>query len=57
MSAAIAVPIVLLLGVALTWGAIRATATVQRGRSFLRWMIVVFVVYLAMLSLPMAMGL
>lgn len=57
MSAAIAVPIVLLLGAALTWGAIRATATVQKGRTFLRWMIVVFVVYLAMISLPVTMGL
>ncbi len=57
MSPTVATIVVLLLGAALTFGAIRATSSVQRGRTFLRWMLLVFVAYLAMISLPVAMGL
>jgi hypothetical protein len=57
MSNAVAVLVVLFFGAALTFGAIRATSSVQHGRTFLRWMLVVFVAYLAMISLPVAMAL
>lgn len=57
MSTTVATLVVLLLGVTLTFGAIRATSSVQHGRRFLRWMLLVFVAYLAMISLPVAMGL
>jgi len=56
MGNAVAVSVVLLLGATLTFGAIRATSSVHHGRTFLRWMLVVFVAYLAMISLPVAMG-
>ncbi|HSM61300.1 MAG TPA: hypothetical protein VK849_10905 [Longimicrobiales bacterium] len=56
MSILIAVLLVLLLGGALTFGAVRATASVQRGRTFIRWMVVVFVAYVALISIPVVIG-
>lgn len=52
MKIAAAVLLVLVLGALLTFGATRATASVQDGKLFLRWMLVVFVMYLVMISLP-----
>ena len=42
----------LAIGALLTFGATRATANVQNGKVFLRWMLVVFATYLAMITLP-----
>lgn len=52
MNTAFAISLVLTLGVLLTFGATRATASVRSGQVFLRWMLVVFVAYLLMISLP-----
>ena len=52
MKIAASVLLVLALGALLTFGATRATASVQDGKAFLRWMLVVFVMYLVMISLP-----
>jgi hypothetical protein len=56
MSKALAVLLVLGIGFLLTFGATRATASVQQGRTFLRWMVVVFVTYLALISVPVMVG-
>ncbi len=56
MSTALAILLVLGVGALLTFGATRATANVQRGRTFLRWMVVVFVTYLALITLPVVIG-
>ncbi len=52
MSTSISIGLALGIGILLTFSASRATATVHRGRTFLRWMVVVFVAYLALISLP-----
>lgn len=52
MPTPIAVILVLGVGLLLTFGATRATANVSRGAVFLRWMVVVFVTYLALITLP-----
>ena len=57
MGTALAVLFVLAIGSALTFAATRATANVKRGALFLRWMMVVFAAYLALISLPMLFGL
>jgi hypothetical protein len=44
-------------GAALTFSATRATANVTQGGRFLRWMLVVFAAYLALLVQPMIAGL
>jgi hypothetical protein len=56
MSIPLAILPVLGVGVLLTFGATRATANVQRGRIFLRWMVVVFVTYLVLIALPVVIG-
>ena len=56
MSVPLAVLLVLGVGVLLTFGATRATASVREGRTFLRWMVVVFVTYLVLISLPVVAG-
>ena len=57
MGTALAVLFVLATGSALTFAATRATANVKRGALFLRWMVVVFAAYLALISLPILFGL
>ena len=57
MGTALAVLFVLATGSALTFAATRANANVKRGALFLRWMMVVFAAYLALISLPMLFGL
>jgi Mn2+/Fe2+ NRAMP family transporter len=52
MSTVISIVVAVGVGVLLTFSASRATATVHRGRTFLRWMVIVFVTYLALISLP-----
>lgn len=56
MPTPLAILLALGIGALLTWGATRATASVQHGPRFLRWMVVVFVTYLALISLPVAVG-
>lgn len=48
--------LVLTLGGFLTFSATRATASVERGGVFLRWMLVVFAMYLALITLPLIMA-
>jgi hypothetical protein len=52
MSTLIPIALAVGIGVLLTFSASRATASVHRGRTFLRWMVMVFVAYLALISLP-----
>ena len=52
MNTLAAVLLVVLLGVALTVAATRATASVEDGPAFIRWMVIVFVTFLALISLP-----
>jgi len=52
MSTLIFIAVAVGIGVLLTFGASRATASVHRGQTFLRWMVIVFVAYLALISLP-----
>lgn len=56
MNTPVAVLLALLVGGLLTFGATRATANVQKGGIFLRWMLVVFVTYLALITLPVALA-
>ena len=56
MNVFVAVALVLALGGLLILGSSRATANVENGRLFLRWMLVVFGTYLAMISLPAVVG-
>ena len=44
--------LVLAVGALLTFDATRATANVQNGRTFLRWMPVVFAASVVLMSLP-----
>jgi len=52
MSAPLAVLLAVVTGALLTFGAARATVSVHHGKVFLRWMLVVFATYLALISLP-----
>jgi hypothetical protein len=56
MSTPFAVSLAIATGALLTFGATRATANVLNGKLFLRWMVVVFVTYLALITLPVALG-
>ena len=56
MSIPLAVVLVLVLGAALIFAATRATATVEEGSTFIRWMVVVFVCFLALASLPVVIA-
>lgn len=52
----LAVSLVVALGVALSYAATRATATVEEGHVFIRWMLVVFVCFLLLASLPVVIA-
>jgi hypothetical protein len=56
MHTAPAILLVLALGALLTFSATRATASVDKGRVFLRWMLVVFAMYVALITLPLIMA-
>lgn len=56
MSTPLAVFLAVAVGGLLTFGATRATANVLNGKVFLRWMVLVFVTYLALITLPVALG-
>ena len=56
MSTTLAVLSAVGIGALLTFGATRATANVLNGKLFLRWMVVVFITYLALITLPVALG-
>ena len=57
MSTPIAFILALAIGGSLTFAATKATASVTQGRTFLRWMFAVFVAYVALISLPVLVGL
>jgi hypothetical protein len=44
------------LGGTLLLAATRATATVERGRVFVRWMVLAFVAFIGLVSLPLIVG-
>jgi len=48
--------LVLLTGGLLTFAAVRATASVREGSTFLRWMVAVFAAYIALITLPVIIG-
>ena len=56
MTTPVAVLLALVVGSLLTYGATRATASVHQGRTFLRWMVVVFATYLALITLPVVIA-
>jgi hypothetical protein len=56
MKTILSVLFALVVGSALTFAATRATNSVREGRTFLRWMIVVFATYLVLISLPVLVG-
>lgn len=56
MNTPLAVLLALAVGALLTFAAARATATVQRGQVFIRWMLVVFATYLALITLPVVLA-
>jgi hypothetical protein len=56
MSVPLAILVVLLLGSALVFSATRATSTVSEGGRFVRWMLVVFVCFLALAALPVLLS-
>lgn len=56
MTTPVAVVLALATGGLLTFGATRATARVKDGKAFLRWMLVVFAAYLALITLPVALA-
>ena len=56
MSTTLAVILVLATGTALTFAATKATTNVQRGKRFLRWMLIVFVAYIVLITLPIGFG-
>ena len=57
MSTPVAILAALVVGALLTYGASRATASVSQSPAFLRWMVAVFITYLALISLPVLAGL
>lgn len=56
VSIPVAVALVVGLGLALIYAATRATATVEDGRTFIRWMLVVFLCFLLLASLPVVIA-
>jgi hypothetical protein len=56
MRTPLAVVLVLLTGGLLTFAAVRATASVREGSTFLRWMVAVFVAYIALITMPVIIG-
>jgi len=57
VSTPIAFILALSIGGTLTFAATQATASVMKGRTFLRWMLAVFAAYVALISLPVLVGL
>jgi len=52
----VAVAIVVGMGLALIYAATRATATVDQGPVFLRWMLMVFVCFTVLAALPVVIA-
>ena len=57
MSAPVAAILALAVGTLLTYSATRATASVKNGKTFVNWMVTVFVAYLLLIGLPILAGL
>ncbi len=47
---------VVAVGIVLIFGASRATVSVNEGRTFVRWMLVVFAAFLLLASIPVLAG-
>lgn len=56
MNPALAVALVLGLGILLVFAATRATATVEDGPTFVRWMAVVFLCFLVLAAIPVVIA-
>jgi len=56
LSTPLAAMLALVIGAVLTYSATKATASVARGGVFLRWMLAVFAAYVALISLPVLVG-
>jgi hypothetical protein len=56
MTTLLAVFLAFAVGASLTFGATRATASVHQGKIFLRWMMVVFATYAALIALPVVLA-
>ena len=56
MGTSVAALLALLLGSLLTFAATQATASVTRGRVFVRWMVLVFLAYVLLIGLPIVVG-
>lgn len=56
MNTPLAVALVAGLGLTLIFAATRATATVEEGSTFIRWMVVVFVCFLLLAALPVVVA-
>ena len=52
----IAIALVVGLGVFLIFAAVRATASVEDGPAFVRWMVAVFICFLVLASLPVVIA-
>ena len=56
MANAMWVLLAVVAGLALIFGAIRATSAVGRGSDFVKWMLVVFGAFIALASIPLLAG-
>lgn len=56
MNLALVLVLVVALGAVLLLAASRATRTVEQGTVFVRWMILAFVAYAGLVSIPLAVG-
>jgi hypothetical protein len=52
----LAVTLVFVLGAALIYAATRATASVNQGKVFIRWMLVVFLCFALLAALPVVIA-
>jgi hypothetical protein len=46
----------MVFGVLLVWGSSRATVSVNEGRVFVKWMVVVFAAFLMLAAIPILAG-
>ena len=56
MSPAAWVGVAIAVGILLIWGASKATVSVNDGRAFVKWMVVVFAAFLMLAAIPILAG-
>jgi hypothetical protein len=56
MSLPVLLALSVVLGATLWLAATRATATVENGRVFVRWMVLAFVAFVGLVALPLVVG-